>query len=198
MITTFNVRSRLRAVARKRESSCAVPTTSKHPASRRTVWCDGNKAASQRPEPVLYCAISGTVARIHNKADSNSFDQSGNYSVSQSVSTPTTESMGHPSHCLSGNAQSRYRQSSSRTARQHEHWHRWRAAVPFILMSCQAQPPQPVAVCPSPSSVECHAIPSAPLAPRQMSPPSDTLTKLFAPSSAGGDQPRVHLNVPHF
>lgn len=50
------------------------------------MWCDGNKAGSQRPEPVLYCAISGTVARIHNKADRNSFGQSViSQLVSQSV-----------------------------------------------------------------------------------------------------------------
>lgn len=45
--------------------------------------------------------------------------------------------------------------------------------------------------------VECHAIPSLPLAPRQMSSPSVVLAKLFAPSFAGGDLPRVHLNMPH-
>ncbi|KAI7773666.1 hypothetical protein LA080_010199 [Diaporthe eres] len=144
------------------ESSCAVPTTFKHPPSRKTLWCDGNRAGSQRPEPVFYCAISGAIGRIHNKADWNS------------------------------------------SSRQQDHWHRLWAAVPFVLMSCQAQPPQPVAVCSSLSSIRVQStmwsvtlFRAFPWPPRQMFSPSVVLAKLFAPSFAGGDLPRVHLNMPH-
>lgn len=184
-------------------------------------------AGSLRPELVFYCAISGTRARIHNKADSKSSRQSVSHLLSQlaGLSVGTLPQCMHVAYQVLANRSSITHpalscrpwvthpnapagmprpgtESSFRTTRKQQHRHPSWMAVPFILMSFQAQPPQPVAVCSSLSSIR---VPSTVwnvtlfrLFPRQMSPPSVILAKLLRPpSSAGGALRRVHLNMPH-
>lgn len=146
-----------------------------HPGRRCGVIATGRVRRGLSPSSIAQSPAPS--ASIHNKADWNSSCQSvrfrivrvylgsvyaGYYVVAlppppSSSVVPPSESMGHPSYYLSRYAQSRYWQFSSRTARQQDHWHRLWAAVPFILMSCQAQPPQPVAVCSSLSSIRVQS-----------------------------------------